>query len=113
MMYRIYRQSRSDHPRTFTGTLLRAEIRTRSGHDNRTLIRLIDIQQASQQLRLPTASLQLAAKHGLLPHYTIDGHLRFDPAELTRWVREHRIDEYTPTLSLDDCCTGWDEGQEL
>lgn len=92
-MYYIYTQSRSDHRRGFTGTLLRAEIRTRSGHDNRTLVRLIDVHQASQRLGLPTISLELATKTGLIAHYLIEGQIRFDPAELTRWVRMHRIDE--------------------
>ncbi len=87
----IYRRSRSNHPRGFTGTLLRSEIRTRAGHDNRTLIRLIDASQASQQLGLSPTSLELGAQHRLIPHYLIKGQLRFEPAELNRWIRQHHI----------------------
>jgi hypothetical protein len=101
-MYSIYRQSRSNHRRGFTGTLLRSEFRTRSGHDNRTLIRLIDLDQASQQLQLPVSTLQLAVDEGFIPHYNIHGYLRFDPAELSRWVRTHRIDEFIPTATRDE-----------
>ncbi|MGH2833115.1 MAG: hypothetical protein ACRDK2_10105 [Solirubrobacteraceae bacterium] len=94
-MHRIYTQSRSNHRRGFTGTLLRTEIRSRGGHDNRTLVRLIDVNQASQQLGLSTTSLELGAKNSLIPHYFIDGQLRFDPVELGRWVREHHFDVFT------------------
>lgn len=96
-MYRIYTQSRSDHRRGFTGTLLRSEVRTRGGHDNRTLIRLVDINTASECLGLSTASLELGARQSLLPHYEINGHLLFEPVELNRWVRLHRIDEFMPS----------------
>jgi hypothetical protein len=102
-MHSIYPQSRSDHRRGFTGTLLRAEIRTRGGHDNRTLIRLIDIPLASQLLGLSEMSLQLAAKHGLIPHYAIQGYIRFEPAELNRWIRQHHFD----ILTAEEDFTGW------
>jgi hypothetical protein len=104
-MHTIFRQSRSDHHRGFTGTLLRSEIRTRGGHDNRTLIRLIDISLASQLLGLSEMSLQLAAKHGLIPHYAIGGQLRFEPAELNRWIRQHHFD----ILTAKEDFTGWAE----
>jgi hypothetical protein len=91
-MHYIYPQSRSDHRRGFTGTLLRSEIRTRGGHDNRTLIRLIDATRASQLLGLSEMSLELAAKQGLIPHYAIQGQLYFEPAELNRWIRQHHFD---------------------
>ena len=94
-MYYIYAQSRSDHPRGFTGTLLRSEIRTRGGHDNRTLVTLIDMTEACRALKLPATCLELAAKHKLVPHYLIDGQLLFEPAELSRWVHIHHIDEFT------------------
>jgi hypothetical protein len=98
-------QSRSDHRRGFTGTLLRSEIRTRGGHDNRTLIRLIHATQASQQLGLSTISLELGAKHGLIPHYVIQGQLHFEPAELNRWIRQHHID----ILTAEDDFSVWAE----
>ncbi|MGH2833714.1 MAG: helix-turn-helix domain-containing protein, partial [Solirubrobacteraceae bacterium] len=84
--------------------LLRQEIRSRAGHDNRTLIRLINIEQAGQQLQLPVRTIQLAVSEGFIPHYHIQGHLRFDPVDLGRWVRDHRIDEFTPTLVPGDEC---------
>lgn len=93
-MYRIYTQSRSNHKRGFTGTLLRSEIRSRSGHTPRTLVRLVSLNQASQHLGLPTSTLHFAAKHRLIPHYPFDGRLHFDPVDLDRWVRDHRIDEF-------------------
>ena len=93
-MYRIYRQSRSDHPRGFTGTLLRSEMRARGGHDNRTLIRLVGIDTASERLGLSASSLELGARSRLIPHYEIDGHLLFEPAELNRWIYRHRIDGF-------------------
>lgn len=99
-MYYIYAQSRSDHRRGFTGTLLRSEIRTRSGHTPRTLVRLVGLQQASQHLGLPTSTLQLAARNRLIPHYPIDGRLHFDPVDLDRWVRDHRIDEFAPVTEV-------------
>ena len=102
-MYYIYAQSRSDHRRGFTGTLLRSEIRTRGGHDNRTLIRLIDISKASQLLGLSEMSLELAAKHGLIPHYNIQGQLYFEPAEMNRWIRQHHFD----ILTAEEDFTGW------
>ena len=91
-MYNIYRQSRSDHRRGFTGTLLRSEIRTRGGHDSRALIRLIPIERASEYLGLPVTTLELVAKNGLVLHYQINGHLLFEPVELDGWVRLHHID---------------------
>jgi hypothetical protein len=102
-MRAIYRQSRSDHRRGFTGTLLRSEIRTRAGHDNRTLIRLIDANQAGQQLKLSALSLELGAQHRLIPHYLIQGQLRFEPAELNRWIRQHHIN----IISTDGDFSGW------
>ncbi len=92
-MYCIYGQSRSDHGRGFTGTILRSEIRTRGAHDNRTLVRLISIDQAGQHLGLPAISLELAARNRLVPHYEINGYLLFEPVELNRWVHLHKIEE--------------------
>jgi hypothetical protein len=103
-MHSIYPQSRSDHRRGFTGTLLRSEIRTRGGHDNRTLIRLIDIALASQLLGLSEMSLELAAKHGFIPHYAIQGQLYFEPAELNSWIRQHHFD----ILTAKDDFTGYE-----
>lgn len=102
-MRSIYTQSRSDHRRGFTGTLLRSEIRTRTGHDNRPLIRLINVTQASQLLGLSKLSLELGAHNGLIPHYLIGGQLRFEAAELNRWIRRHHFD----ILTSQDDFTGW------
>jgi hypothetical protein len=33
----------------------------------------------------------------MIPHYRIAGQVRFDPVDLDRWVREHRIDEFAPS----------------
>lgn len=99
----IYTQSRSDHRRGFTGTLLRSEIRTRGGHDNRTLVRLIDATLASQLLGISEMAIELAAINGLIPHYTIGGQLRFEPAEMNRWTRQHHFD----ILTAEDDLTGW------
>jgi hypothetical protein len=34
----------------------------------------------------------------LIPHYRIAGQISFDPVELDRWVRKHRIDEFTASV---------------
>lgn len=77
-------------------------------------MRLIDLDQASRQLQLPVHTIQLAVSEGFIPHYNIQGHLRFDPVELGRWVRDHRIDEFGGVpVQGDECWTGWDERQDL
>jgi hypothetical protein len=66
--------------------------RSRGGHGRDCLITLIDAISASQKLRLSPTSLELGARNGLIPHYLIGEQIRFDPKELDRWAREHRID---------------------
>lgn len=102
-MQRIYTQSRSSHRRGFTGTVLRSHVRTRGAHDSRTVIKLIDSAQASKLLGLSKTSLELGAKHLLIPHYLIQGRLRFEPAELNRWVRQHHFDVLTSQDDFTDC----------
>jgi hypothetical protein len=94
-MHTIFRQSRSNHHREFTGTLLRTEIRTRTRHDEKTLIRLIDVSQASRRLGLSEHSLEHGALDGLIPHYDIGGQLRFDPDELSNWAHQHHLNALT------------------
>jgi excisionase family DNA binding protein len=94
-MHTTFRQSRSNHRRGFTGTLLRTEIRTRTRHDDRTLIRLIDTNQASRRLGLSEQSLEQGALDGHLPHYDIGGQIRFDPDELGNWIRQHHLNALT------------------
>jgi hypothetical protein len=67
--------------------------RSRGGHGRDCLITLIDAISASQKLRLSPTSLELGARNGLIPHYLIGEQIRFDPKELDRWAREHRIDK--------------------
>lgn len=90
-----YTQSRSSHPRGFTGTLLRPHARTRGAHDTKTLVKLIDVNEASQRLRLSPTSLELGARNGLIPHYYVLGQTRFEAAELDRWIRQHHFDILT------------------
>jgi hypothetical protein len=65
------------------------------GEGRDCLITLIDAISASQKLRLSPTSLELGARNGLIPHYLIGEQIRFDPIDLDRWVRKHRIDEFT------------------
>jgi hypothetical protein len=81
------RPGRSQLGRVYHGT------RVRGGHNSNSLIILIDAISASQKLRLSPTSLELGARNGLIPHYLIRDQIRFDPVELDRWAREHRIDE--------------------
>jgi hypothetical protein len=83
-MRALYAQSGSDHRRGFRGTLLRSHARTTARHNSRTLVRLIDVGQASQRLGLSPTSLELGARNGLIPHYYVLGQTRFEPAELDR-----------------------------
>jgi hypothetical protein len=103
IMQRIYTQSRSSHRRGFTGTFVRSSVRTRGAHDTRTLVRLITVEQASERLGFSTTALELGAHNGLVPHYYILGHTRFEPAELDRWIRQHHFD----VLSTQGDLTGW------
>lgn len=63
------------------------------------MICLIDLNQASEYLGLPTSTLHFAAKHRLIPHYPIDGRLHFDPVDLDQWVRRHGIEEFGADIS--------------
>jgi TfoX/Sxy family transcriptional regulator of competence genes len=72
--------------------------RVRGGHSSNTLIVLIDAISASQKLRIAPAILEAAAEHRMIPYYRIAGQIRFDPVELDRWVRKHRIDEFAPEI---------------
>jgi hypothetical protein len=69
--------------------------RVRGGHNPSSLIVLIDAIFASQKLEIAPVILEAAAEHRMIPHYRIAGQIRFDPVDLDRWVREHRIDEFT------------------
>jgi hypothetical protein len=70
--------------------------RARGGHTSNNLIVLIDAISASEKLRIAPAILEAAAEHHMIPYYRIAGQIRFDPVDLDRWVRKHRIDEFTP-----------------
>ena len=52
-------------------------------------------------LGLPTTTLELVAKNGLVPHYEIDGHLLFEPVELSIWVRLHHVDIFEAQENLE------------
>jgi excisionase family DNA binding protein len=108
IMQSIYTQSRSSHRRGFTGTFLRPHIRTRGAHDARTLLRLITVEQASERLGFSATTLELGAKNGLIPHYYILGHTRFEPAQLDRWIRQHHFD----ILNAQGDFTGWDDSED-
>lgn len=71
--------------------------RVRGGHNPSCLIVLIDAISASEKLKIAPIILEIAAEHRLIPHYRIAGQVRFDPVDLDRWVRQHRIDEFVPT----------------
>jgi hypothetical protein len=71
--------------------------RVRGGHDDCSLILLIDVTFASEMLDVAPDLLKTAARHGLIPHYRFEDHIRFDPIEVDRWARKHRITEFTPT----------------
>jgi len=71
--------------------------RVRGGHGSNTLVVLIDAISASQKLRIEPVILEAAAEHQMIPYYRIAGQIRFDPIDLGRWVRQHRIDEFTPS----------------
>jgi hypothetical protein len=71
--------------------------RVRGGHSIDSLIILIDTVSASQKLRIAPVILEAAAEHQMIPYYRIAGQIRFDPIDLDRWVRQHRIDEFTPS----------------
>ena len=85
------RPARSQLGRIYHGS------RVRGGHGSNSLITLIDTVSASQTLRIAPAILEVAAEQRLIPYYRIAGQIRFDPVDLDRWVREHRIDEFTPS----------------
>jgi hypothetical protein len=101
-MHTTFRQSRSNHHRGFTGTLLRSDIRTRTRHDDRTLIRLIDANQASRRLGLSELSLQLGALDGHIPHYNIGGQIRFNPHELANWIHQYHLNALTTDDDITD-----------
>ena len=90
-MFAIYRQSRSNHRRGFTGTLFTSENRRRSCHTASTFLWLIDAEQASRQIGMPISALELGVANNLVPHYFIEGQLLFDPGQLHRWLYRHDI----------------------
>jgi hypothetical protein len=67
--------------------------RVRGGHNNNSLIVLIDAISASQKLRLPPSLLEQMAEDLLIPHYRIGDQIRFDPVDLDKWMRCRLIDE--------------------
>jgi hypothetical protein len=67
--------------------------RVRGGHSSHSLIVLIDAISASEKLGIAPAILEIAAEHHMIAYYRIAGQIRFDPIDLDRWVRKHRIDE--------------------
>lgn len=74
--------------------------RIRGGHHDYSLILLIDVTFASEMLDVAPSLLETAARHHLIPHYRIEGHIRFDPIEVDRWARKHRVDELTPVREV-------------
>lgn len=72
--------------------------RVRGGHGSNDLIVLVDAHSASELLRIAPPILKIAAEQQLIPHYRIAGQIRFDPVDLDRWVRKHRIDEFTASV---------------
>jgi hypothetical protein len=68
-------------------------MRIRGGHAKECVIALIDPITASSCLRIAPFLLEAGARHRLIPHYKISGQIRFDPIELDRWVKRHKIEE--------------------
>lgn len=94
-MYPRHCAARTRPGRTQLGRIYHGS-RIRGGHNSNTLIVLIDSKSASELLRVAPAILEVAAEQQLIPHYRIAGQIRFDPVELEKWVRKHRIDEFVP-----------------
>jgi hypothetical protein len=94
MMYSHYCTGRARPGRSQLGRIYHGS-RIREGHNSNNLIVLIDAISASEKLRIAPVILEAAAEHRMIPHYRIAGKIRFDPVDLERWVRDHRIDELT------------------
>lgn len=88
--------SRTRPGRTQLGRIYHGS-RTRAGHNSNSLIVLVDSHSASELLLIAPAILEIAAEQQLIPPYRIAGQIRFDPVDLDRWVRRHRIEEFAPS----------------
>jgi|GEM_PF-4009275 len=99
-MYSYYCTGRVRAGRSQLGRIYHGS-RIRGGHNSNSLIVLIDVISASEKLRIAPAILEAAAEHHMIPHYRIAGQVRFDPVDLDRWVREHRIDEFAPVREVE------------
>jgi hypothetical protein len=75
--------------------------RVRGGHNSNSLIVLIDAVFASEMLGVATTLLETAARRGLIPHYRIGDQISFDPVEVDRWARRHRVDELGPAREVE------------
>jgi hypothetical protein len=84
------RPGRSQLGRVYHGS------RVRGGHNSNSLMVLIDAHYASELLRIAPAILEIAAEQRLIPHYRIAGQIRFDPVDLDRWARKHKIGVVRP-----------------
>jgi hypothetical protein len=95
-MHSRYCTSRARPGRSQLGRIYHGS-RARGGHNGNSLIVLIDAHSASEFLRIAPAILEIAAEQQLIRHYRIAGQIRFDPVDLDRWVRKHRVGEFTPS----------------
>lgn len=54
------------------------------------MIRLLTADQVAEQLQLPRSWVYSAARRGDLPHVPCGRYVRFDPADVERWVEERK-----------------------
>jgi excisionase family DNA binding protein len=62
--------------------------------------RLIDAKAAGQLLGVPHTWLLAQAREGRVPHHRLGHYVRFDPEDLTEWLKENRIEPRTDRARL-------------
>ena len=55
--------------------------------------RLINIQEASEYLRIPVNTLYAWAKEGKIPSVKLGGLVRFDLQKINKWIEENSVQE--------------------
>jgi hypothetical protein len=71
---------------------VRHPMRIRAVHDTAAVLRLMDLNQASDLLSVSPGWLLAEACLGRVPHYRLCGELaRFEPGELQRWIQQQKV----------------------
>ena len=71
----------------------------RSREDNVVAQKLLTPQEAAEYLNIPTSTVRIKARQGLIPATKVGRRWRFDPDLLKKWVQEKSLQPKFPHMA--------------